>query len=62
MAPGLLVHQAAKDRLKVPPPDKPVNLYALGILMLTSHLSTDGGRPFGRPNELSLVQAWSFEN
>lgn len=33
MAPELLVHQASKDRSKIPPPKKPVDVYALGMLI-----------------------------
>lgn len=33
MAPELLFHQVNKDRSSIPPPKKPVDIYALGMLM-----------------------------
>lgn len=33
MAPELLVHQATKDPSTIPPPKKPVDVYALGTLI-----------------------------
>lgn len=41
MAPELLVHQVTQNRSSIPPPEKPVDVYALGMLIyeVLSHIT-----------------------
>lgn len=58
----ILVHDATKDRLNIPPPKKPVDFYALAILVSTSHLNADGGCPSWTSRRTLLgIERWTFE-